>query len=246
MRRWILFAVVLFLTGSLAAQDRTATVRLEGGRELVGRVIVMDLEQLQLQIGDEIVTVDADDIKSCRFGAEGEAAAGGPEGAATAAAAGYAQALIHDPDAVPVDGRDESRFGARMAVLDAVYPWLCPVSPAQWFSLGLLLFAALSLIIHGSARVAGAEAAAFGRSLALAAAYLLAAGLQLAFVPGNDLSYFIMLIGNAAWVLFAVRQAFALERASAIVAFAVQVGCLAVGLGLLQLVDSLLGSVSAT
>ncbi|MCA8948848.1 MAG: hypothetical protein KDE27_05055, partial [Planctomycetes bacterium] len=129
--------------------------------------------------------------------------------------------------------------------VDRIYPWLSPTNPAQWASLGLLLFSGLSLIIHISVVVAGAESAAFGRSLGLALVYLVAALGQTALVPNGDFAVFSMLIGNTAMALFSLRGLFGLARSSTFVALAVQLGFLTLAWGVLELISSLLGSVAA-
>lgn len=248
-------------------------VVLEDGREFSGKVVSLDLESLQIAVGDQIVTLQTKDIKKYVYtdgdkakpaatAAEPAAAApaeqshepAAPTPAAAPAPARAAQAPVRAPAAgegagqveseeLPLDIRNQSRLKRRIAALDAVYPWLCPADPAQWASLGILLFAVLSLIVHGSVVIAGAETASFGRSMGLAVVYLVAAFGQVALVPSTDVAVFSMLFGNSAVVMFALRALFGLPRGNAFVAFAVQAGFSAVAFGILQLVDSLLRSV---
>ncbi|MCR9243464.1 MAG: hypothetical protein NXI31_00425 [bacterium] len=320
--RWLLMmAVVLGLVALAPAQERRARVLLEDGRELIGRVVVMNLEQLQLVVDKEIVTIPAADIKSCRFEKPvgvagsgetptpaaplGEAAvpvrpatgegqvpgASSGSGVPAAVGSGSGDAGPGGSDSDSLDsgesapGEDgaraaaggdsapgskggsgdrvatrqsgvvlhyepvaseppKTRFRARLAAIDARYPWLYPADPAQWISLGLLLFSALSLIIHMSVVVAGAENPHFARSLGLACCGMVMAFLQFAMVPGNDFGVFAMLIGNTALALFTTRLAFGLARSSTFVAFAVQLGLAVVVFGVLELVTTLLGSVA--
>ena len=93
--------------------------------------------------------------------------------------------------------------------------------------------------------VAGAEAPQFGRSVGLALVYLLAAAAQTALVPNTDVGVLGMLVGNTSLILLALHGLYRLARTSTFVAFAVQLGLVVVGFGVLELIDSLLGSVAA-
>lgn len=151
-----------------------------------------------------------------------------------------------DPEAaaeLPHDLRRTSRLRARLEALDQKYPWLEPTAPTQWVSLGLLLAIASTLVVHLSVRFAGAEAAGTGRCFGLTAWYLLTGFLQVAMVPVNDLSVTLMLLANTTMALFWVGALFALPRVNALIAFAIQLGFVAFGWGVLELVTALLGSV---
>lgn len=151
-----------------------------------------------------------------------------------------------DPEAaaeLPHDLRRTSRLRARLEALDQKYPWLEPTAPTQWVSLGLLLAIASTLVVHLSVRFAGAEAAGIGRCFGLTAWYLLTGFLQVAMVPVNDLSVTLMLLANTTMALFWVGALFALPRVNALIAFAIQLGFVAFGWGVLELVTALLGSV---
>ena len=134
----------------------------------------------------------------------------------------------------------------RLELLDQAYPWLVPTEPIQWISIGLLLFAFLSLIVHVSTSVVGAEVNAAGRCMALAAWYLLTTLLQVALVPAVQLATCIMLIANPALALFWLRNLFGLTRGASVIAYAVQLGFVLLGYGVLELVTSLLGSIGAS
>ena len=73
--------------------------------------------------------------------------------------------------------------------------------------------------------------------------YLSAFFLQVAMVPVNDLSVTLMLLANTTMALFWVGALFALPRVNALIAFAIQLGFVAFGWGVLELVTALLGSV---
>jgi hypothetical protein len=143
----------------------------------------------------------------------------------------------------PFDLRHSSRFASRVAVLDARYPWLVPAVPMQWASLGLALFALLSLVIHSAIKVASGESPEFSRSVRLAAVYLLFGAAQFVFVPANDFAVAVTLLANPTVVLFLLCRWFGLGRASAVLALAVQLGFLVLGFGTLELVDAILASI---
>jgi hypothetical protein len=273
MYRILAMLLGLLLMGHLQGQDRHATVTLSDGKVLAGKVVAMDLATLQLLVGEEVVTLAAADIKTCQFddGATpvssdaggGQpppvAAAHAPETKVTATppptgAAGEARVRLPLPDPV-VEGQDDapvphdlrrSRLRGRLELLDQAYPWLVPTEPIQWISIGLLLFAFLSLTVHVSTSVVGAEVNAAGRCMALAAWYLLTTLLQVALVPAVQLATCIMLIANPALALFWLRNLFGLTRGASVIAYAVQLGFVLLGYGVLELVTSLLGSIGAS
>jgi hypothetical protein len=182
--------------------------------------------------------------------------AGAPEGAAAAEATPAPPgtkpsrasprplpAPIAKDASTPIDERPQSLLKRRLHAVDAVFPWLVPTVPTQWLSVGLLLFALLSLVVHISVRVAGAETATFGRSMAVSLWYLLSGFLQMAMVPSVHVATFSMLIGNTALALFWLRNLFGLSRGGAMVALAVQLGFAVLAYGVLELVTSLLASI---
>ncbi len=150
-----------------------------------------------------------------------------------------------DPDAAPHDLRHRSHWRARIEALDEAYPWLCPTAPSQWFSLGFLLFTLLTLVVHLSTKVSGADQTSLGRCMVITAWYMVSGLLQIAFVPTLDVATVVMLIGNTAMALFWLRSLFGLTRGAAVVGFAVQLGFLLLGYGVLQLADSLLKSIGS-
>lgn len=272
MTRILTLLFVLLVACLATAQERRATVQLDDGKVLTGTVLAMDLTTLQMQVGHEVMTLPATRIKSCRFDIEerGEAAAPAAPTAPTtndrgdvAVEAGetpeaekpvskpritWTRPLPDpvDPEAaaeLPHDVRRQSRLRARIEALDHRYPWLEPTAPPQWISLGLLLAIASTLVVHLSVRFAGAEASGLGRCFGLTAWYMLTGFLQLAMVPVNDLSVTLMLLANTTMALFWVGALFALPRINALIAFAIQLGFVAFGYGVLELVTALLGSV---
>lgn len=244
-----------------APRDRQVTVTLNDGKVVQGKVVAMDLASLQVESGEFVVTIPAADIRTCHFddgtGTMHEVTLPAqppvPEAKAPAKAADPAPrarlplqdpvAGELDPASIPHDLR-RSRWRSRLADLDERYPWLVPAAPMQWLSIGLLLFACLSLVVHLSTSVVGAEANAAGRCMALAAWYMVTTLLQVALVPTLQLSTFVMLIANPALALFWLRSLFDLTRGAAVIAFAVQLGFVLLGYGVLELVTALLGSIN--
>ncbi len=256
----ILLCLLLLLTGWLPAQERRAAVTLEDGQVLSGVVKAMDITSLQLQVGDVVHTLAATRIRSCQFESTAPAAEApaAPETPATPAAeAGRKPPRIpwtgplpapEDPAAaehVPADLRGRSRWRERIERLDEIYPWLVPAVPTQWISLGLLVLALGSFVVHLSTRVAGVESTSFPRSVCIAGWFQITAALQVALVPINDFTVVLMLLSNTSLALFWLRTLFGMPRASAVIAFAVQLGFGLVAFGLLELVTALLASVGA-
>lgn len=340
--------LVGFLLGLLSpavAQERHASVRLEDGRQLEGRVLSMDLKELVIHVGDKVLLVPASEIRDCRFreieaapqeptataadqaasvevaatppvvappittkvvaeqAPQGPSAGGDPAGSGTSAdgapardpgvatspvadgaaapapagemaprssmatspstAAGPSTATSDGPasagrrttigarrtaaaDVAPRPGGFAPYWGPRLADLDASYPWLRPGQPTQWISIGLVLLVGLGLIVHMSVRVAGAERAQLERSVGLGICYLISGLGQVAFVPVNDLSVTVMLLGNTTLALFCLGALFGLSRSGAMVALMIQLGFGALVLGILELTTSLLDTVGVT
>jgi hypothetical protein len=241
---------LLLLAGLLPAQERRAVVELDDGRVLQGTVRAMDLTTLQLVVGDVVHQLPATRIRSCRFEPVPPLApaAADPAPAQKAPRITWREPLPAPEDTslaehVPNDLRGRSRWRARLERVDEVYPWLVPTLPSQWCSLGLLLLALSSLVVHMSTRVAGVETASFPRSLFLASWYLVTAALQVALVPATDFAVVLMLLSNTALALFWLVALFGLTRIGAIISFAVQLGFAAVVYGLLELVTAVLASV---
>lgn len=309
MRRWWAIAAALYLlAGSLWAQERHATVKLDGGVTLHGTVVSMDLERLQLRTADGIVDIPSARIQRFAFadeaarprpvrpagdpesepapaplgegavaggalpagsageplagaasadaspaGANGDAAAGGNSAAPSPTARAAARRTVAateplgtelPPEELPYDLRHASRFAERLANLDHRYPWLVPALPVQWFSMSLAVFALLSLIIHGAVKIASGESPEFSRSMRLASCYLVACGVQFAFVPANDFAVAVMLLINPALALFLLCRWFGLGRVASMLSFAIQLGFLTLGVLTLELVDAVLGSIN--
>lgn len=282
LRFWL--SLLCLAIGVLApAQDREATVELDDGKVVVGKVLAMDLRTLQLQVDGAPLAVEAARIRSCRFRplepagepAEGESADGAAALAPQEPAAGSTASAPADPAelAVPAAGSAApgkpritwrgplqdpvdpeaaaqlphdlrtSRLRGRLEALDQAYPWLAPTAPAQWFSLGLILMIGATLVVQLSVRVAGAEIPSLGRCFGVAAWYLLTTFLQVAGVAVSDLTVVLMLLANTSLALFWLVALFELPRLNALVAFAIQLGFVGLGWGVLELITAVLGSI---
>lgn len=144
---------------------------------------------------------------------------------------------------LPHDVRHRSLLRQRLQQLDEAYPWMQPAAPMQWLSLGFLLAILLSLTVHISVNVAGAEGASLGRSIGVGLWYMVTGFVQLAGVPCNDLTVVLMLLANPTLALFWLSGLFGLTRIGATIAFAVQLGFAVLGFGVLELVTAILASV---
>jgi hypothetical protein len=150
-----------------------------------------------------------------------------------------------DPESVPHDLRHRTLLESRLEALDEAYPWLCPTAPVQWGSLGFLLFTLMTLVVHVGTKVCGAEFPSLGRCMLITLWYLVSGVVQVAFVPVLHVTTVAMLIGNSAMALFCLCSLFGMTRGAAVLAFAVQLGFVLLGYGVLQLVDALLKSVGS-
>ncbi|MFY9342116.1 MAG: hypothetical protein WAT39_06495 [Planctomycetota bacterium] len=266
LRSWL--AALLLVVAPCVAQEQWAHLVLDDGEEVVGIVVAMDLQAVQVRIGEVVRTFRVARLRHCRFdvaAASATAVEPAADTQATAESAGVAptrpgtptpaakdritwKGPLPDPidteAPAPYDQRHRSLWRARIEALDEAYPWLVPTAPVQWCSLGLLLAILAVLGVHLSVRVAGAEAPPFGRSAALAAWYLVTGAVQVAALSTQHLNVVLMLLLNPVVALFWLRTLFALPRSAATVAFAVQVGLAALGWAVLELVNAILGSVA--
>lgn len=268
MRAFFAGLLVLLLTVCGRAQQRHAKVTLDDGTVLQGSVIAMDLATLQISIDGVVQTLQASRIQECRFlepakpseVAKPEVIAETPpaepqaqeppvrrKAAATSTLpVEYVPGADIDPESVPHDLRHRSLLRSRIEALDEAYPWLAPTAPVQWISLCFLLFTVMSLIVHIGTKVCGAETLSLGRCMLITLWYMLSGFLQVAMVPVLHVTTVVMLIGNTAIALFLLRGLFGMTRGAAVLAFAVQLGFVLLGYGILQLVDALLKSVGSS
>lgn len=269
MRSWLCLLLWLACATFAVAQQRHATVQMDDGTTLEGLVLSMDLSQLQLEVAGAVRSLATARIRSCRFrGVEGNAGESVTESAAGSAPVPGAEGLTstarrptwvtleeprevllaarHDPDAQPLDLRRRSLGRQRLEAIDEAYPWLCPAAPSQWASLGLSLFTVLTLVVYFSVKITGQELASMPRSMVMTVWYLMTAMLQVAMVPAMDLATVAMLVGNTAFALFWLRALFGITRGAALLAYVVQIGCVVLGFGVLELADSILRSIGTT
>ena len=134
----VVFALVLALG---CGAQRHVRVQLDDGETLAGTVVAMDLTSLQVRVGDEVRTIDAARIRSCRFDQPDDDDAQQPAGDAAKSAAATAQANaspnappsaprvtwrgpLQDPvdptaaEQAPHDVRGRSRLRQRLELLD--------------------------------------------------------------------------------------------------------------------------------
>ncbi len=258
-----LLLLLVLCAGHVRAQELHAHIELDGGEVVEGPVVRMDLKSIEIRVGDMVRSLETSRIRLSRF----QPATPAPGVAPQKPLADVVPPVANEPkkgpritwteplpapldtespDAVPVDLRHASLWRLRLQSIDEVYPWLSPTSPHQWVSLGLLLLVAGSLVVHLSVRVAGTEAASFARSLGISAWYLVTGVAQMATVPCNDFTVVLMLLVNPTIALFWMREFFGMPRIGALIAFAVQVGFVALGFGVLHLIDAVLGSIGMT
>lgn len=142
--------------------------------------------------------------------------------------------------------RSRQLWERRMEALDMRFPWLFPAEPLQWISLGITLFALLSLGVHFAARVAATEEMGFGRAAAMGFWMLVAGIAQTAVVPGSREALGLAGALNAAVAIVLFRVVYGLSLAASLLAlcmFSVQGGLL---YGLLMLIDATLRSIGNT
>lgn len=234
MFTWIL--ITSALSAPLGAQQRHVEAVVAGGQRISGRVLELDLEHVTIDLGDEVVRVEASQLRSCRFGSGAAGDGGAPTsgedaGLATGDARGWWSSDL---------------LSRRVGALERAYPWLAPAGPAQWLSLGVLLLVGASLLVHVSANVAGADRPRLGLSVGLGIYYSLTALGQAALVPVHDLSVSTMVLLNGSLSLLLLCRLFGLSRGQALVAQSVQLGFGGLIYAGLELVSALLGSIGLT
>jgi len=240
--RWL--SAVLFLlclAGFARAQARSATVELDGGRVLQGRVLQMDVDHLVLQLADgHTETIEARHIVSCNLhhaGDDGKPVKGTDEPAPPTPEQPQA------PQGEPHGGGARNLVMDRLTALHHRYPWLAPAEPLQWISLVTMLFALASIGIHMAAKIAGSDLAQFGRAVGLAAGLLVTGVLQLAIVSGGPAVWVgVMTINTIAWLLL-LRFVFDLGIGGAFVALFTTLAEGGVLFLVIELVDKIMRSI---
>lgn len=139
--------------------------------------------------------------------------------------------------------RTRGLLDRRLRALDDRFPWLAPTESFQWVSLGVTLFALLSLAIHFAARLSATELLGFGRATLIAAWIMLAGFVQVAIVPDASPALALAVVVNAVMLLLCFRFVYDLSVPAAGLAvflFAIESG---LGLALLRLIDATLRSI---
>lgn len=239
--RW-LFAllVVLCLSGLAIGQGRMATVQLDGGLILQGRVLQLDVDHLVLQLADgRIENIEARHILSCNFHRAGDDGKAATVPGETPPPAPEQQSA---KPSEPVTG-NRALVSRRLSALHHRYPWLAPEEPLQWISLVIMLFALAAIGIHAAAKIAGSDLAQFGRAVALAAGVLIAGVLQLAVVSGGPpILAGVALLNLVAWLVL-LRAVFDLSLGGAFVALFATLAEGGVLFLLIELVDKIMRSI---
>ncbi len=255
MRSFLICLVGALLGFALPAQARHVTLELEAGGVVEGRVVSIDSKALVVEVDGEERTFATEAVRKYRFFDAPVAAVDG-EAAAAEPAATPMRAAPADPEAMPAaavvsrpaTARSLRRgtWEARLDALDRAYPWLYPAEPSQWISLGVMLFALLSLAVHFGARLAATENLNFGRATAVGLWLLLTGIGQFAVLPATAPALAGAVAGNLVvlTILFAIT--YGLSFGGSLLAtflFLVQGG---IGFSLLQLVDATLRSIGNT
>lgn len=238
------------------------SIELEAGGVVEGRVVSVDSRAVVVEVDGVQRTFANEQVRKYHFteleGAEPAATAppvaqapvepavdGGGKAAPTAR---LSEAQQPEPDVggatAPV--RYRSLWQKRLDALDRRYPWLFPAEPLQWISLGVMLFALLSLAVHFAARMAASDSLQFGRALFLGAWLLLTSVGLLAVLPPHNQALFGAIVGNlvATTILYAIVYGLSFGGAVlAVFLLAIEGG---IGFGLLQLVDATLRSIGNT
>lgn len=106
MTRFVRMLCWLWLTVTCAiAQERHAEVKLDDGRALTGRVLSMNVERLELEVGNQVLEIPAAQLRSCRFFVPDDPATAAaaevelPEASSEPAGGGDSEANAQDPPA---------------------------------------------------------------------------------------------------------------------------------------------------
>ena len=219
------------------AQERYVEVMVEGGERLAGRVLEMDLAHVTIDLGGEVVRVDAAELRSCSFVPEGG------RGLSGVAAPPRARPRGADVRGAQNGWDAHGLLAQRIAALGRAYPWLVPAAPAQWLSLGVLLLIGAGLLVHLSVQLAGADRPQLGRSVGLGLFYLLIGLAQVALVPPQTFSLGAIVALNGALSLFLLCRLFGVSRGQALVAQSVELGLATLIYASAELVSALLRSI---
>lgn len=251
-----LLLLVGLLGSLLPAQTKMVRMDLGDGVVVEGRVVHLDTKTIVVDVDGEQRTYETSKAKDFHFTeviepasgtppkpADGEAAA--PTAARPAQDPGRPAARVTDSTPRP-SPRGRALWDTRVQALDRAFPWLFPAEPLQWISLGITLFALLSLAIHFAARVSATDRLGFGRALGFGFIALAGTVAQMAVLPSTDAA-----LGGAAAVnvivsIILFKGLYALSFPGSMLAVFVLSIEGGIGYALLKLVDATLRSIGNT
>ena len=140
--------------------------------------------------------------------------------------------------------RSRSLYAERLGWIPERYAWITPDDTASLASMLVLFLFVLSGSIHFSTNVANIEYRSFGRSCMLAVVVMVAAGMQIGFVPISPIAVGSMLVGNIVVWMALTAGLFQAPRFSAITMVVVTMLCVLVSFLVLEVVDSIFGMVN--
>jgi hypothetical protein len=234
MRACLIVLWCLLLAAAVTAQNRVATVTLEDGRVLHGTVLQLDVDHMTIECSGKVQHLLASQIRRCRFlktdDVPGEIDGGGrgdePERPAAQTA----------PAPTPAAGATSLRR-QRLLAINTKYPWLAPLEPAQWISLGITLMAMVSFAVHLAAKTCGADRPRFVVGVASAFVVVCGSLLQLCFVPITGINVLAMVVGNGVVVALMFRLLYHLAMPQAILGLFVLLAEFGLAFGVLEGID---------
>jgi len=255
--RVLLILLVGLLCAVASGQSRQAVLELADGTKVSGRVLRLDTDSVVLLVGNSEREYGKRHIRSCVFSdvpglsRDEEPNAAQPVVSADGPASAHAPIAAASEQRAGVQSRPTVRSGRRLwhqriQAMDLRFPWLFPAEPLQWISLGIMLFALLSLAVHFGARIAATEPVTFGRATGLALWFLMSGVAQVALVPGVAPAVVGCIIVNSILALLMFKLAYGLSVGAGVIAFVllnIQAG---VGYALLLLIDATLRSIGNT
>ncbi|GAB4141184.1 MAG: hypothetical protein Fur0037_07940 [Planctomycetota bacterium] len=226
--RCVLILLALLLSASPGyAQERIASLILEDGSSVTGRVVRMDLDHLTVEVDGRERTFAVGQLRQCRIErVEEPDLPGGEQGPAQSA-----------PLPQPLEG---SLLGARLRDLDRRYPWLSPTQPAQWVSLGVMLFVFASFAFFFSTQLVGSEVGSFARAVGCSVLGMLVAAVEVAIVPSSPPILAAVLVADLLLLLPVLRVSFELSLGSALLAVLFLLIFAGAAFGILEAVDKIL------
>jgi hypothetical protein len=238
----LLLILLGMLCSPLTAQARQVTIELENGSIVEGRVVEIDSRNIVVEVNGEQKTYSTEQAKRFSF-TEVE----GPPPKVPVTRKAEPQAP-EPPATEPARSAPSVRglWQTRMRALDRSYPWLFPAEPLQWISLGIGMFALLSLAVHFGARIAATEHRGFGRATGVGLWLLLSGVAQIAMVPASTQAVVGAVAGSSIAMIVLYGIVYGLSFGGALLATLVLAIEGGLGFALLQLVDATLRSIGNT